>query len=303
MSIVSQVCTKMRKLLAHTADEAARECGLVQRNRKLTGSSLVQTLVFGWFANPDASYDQLAQAAGPLGIAVTRQAIEQRLTLEASETLKATLEAAAGRVIATRPQALPLLNRFNGVYLQDSTWIPLPDVFHDTRKGSGAQTNRHKSALKLQLRFEVASGEFEHFQLTEGITADSTAAKQMAPLPEGSLRLADLGYFSLETLEKLTQANVAWITPLKAGCRFFDEVSGEPLCLLKWLDAHPQNTVERHLRIGKTKQLPARLIAEKLSEKETNKRRRDIRKHAKRRTFHPQPSAFVSQAGTFISPI
>ena len=236
MSILSQVCNKMQKLLTHTADEAARECGLVQRNRKLTGSALVQTLVFGWLANPEASYDQLAQTAGTLGIAVTRQAIEQRLTLEAADTLKATLEAAAGHVIATDPQALPLLKQFNGVYLQDSTWIPLPDVFHDTCKGTGDRTNTRKAALKLQLRLEVASGEFEHFHLTEGITADSTAEKQFPPLPEGSLRLADLGYFSLETLEKLTQAKVAWITRLKAGCRLFDE-TGEPLCLLKLVDS------------------------------------------------------------------
>ena len=286
MSILSQVCTKMQKLLTHTADEAARQCGLVQSNRKLTGSGLVQTLVFGWLANPEASYDQLSETAGTLGIPVSRQAIEQRLTPEAAETLKATLQGAVRYVIATEPQALPLLKQFNGVYLQDSTWIPLPDVFHDTRKGSGDRTNTRKAALKLQLRFEVASGEFEHFQLTEGITADSTAEKQMAPLPEGSLRLADLGYFSLETLEKLTQANVAWITRLKAGCRLFDETR-EPLCLLKWLDAQTQNRVERHLHIGKTKQLPVRRVAEKLSEQETNKRRRDIRKRAKRRNIPP----------------
>lgn len=286
MSILSQVCNKMRKLLTHTADEAARECGLVQRNRKLTRSGLVQTLVFGWLANPEASYDQLAQTAGTLGIVVTRQAIEQRLTPEAAETLKATLEVATRHVVATQPQALPLLKQFKGVYLQDSTWIRLPDVFHDTCKGSGDRMNRHKAALKLQLRLEIARGEFEHFQLTEGTTADSRAEKQFPPLPEGSLRLADLGYFSLETLEKLTQAKVAWITRLKARCRLFDE-TGEPLCLLKWLQAQSENTVACHLRIGKTKQLPARLVAEKLSEAETNKRRREIRKHAKRRNIPP----------------
>ena len=286
MSILTQVCDNMQKLLTHTANEAARHCGLVQRHRKLTGSALVQTLVFGWFANPEASYDELAQTAGTLGIAVSRQAIEQRLTPEAAETLKATLESAAQQAIASEPDALPLLNGFNGVYLQDSTWIPLPDVFHDTCKGTGDRTNTHKAALKLQLRLEVASGEFEHFQLTEGITADSTAEKQFQPLPEGSLRLADLGYFSLEALAKLTQANVSWITRLKAGCRLFDE-AGDPLCLLKWLQAQPQNRLERHLRIGKTKQLPARLIAEKLSEQETNKRRRDIRRRAKRRNISP----------------
>ena len=176
-------------------------------------------------------------------------------------------------------------------------------MFHDTCRGPGDRTNTHKAALKLQLRLEVASDEFEHFQLTEGITADSTAEKQFQPLREGSLRLGDLGYFSLEALAKLTQANVSWITRLKAGCRLFDGVSGDPVCLLKWLQGQSENIVQGSLRIGKTKQLPARLVAEKLSEQETNKRRRDIRRRAKRRNISPQPIAFVSQDGTFILPI
>ena len=40
--------------------------------------------------------------------------------------------------------------------------------------------------------------------------ADATAAKAAPPLPGGSLRLADLAYFSLDALEKLTENNVYW---------------------------------------------------------------------------------------------
>ena len=58
----------MQKLLTHTADEAARECGLVQRNRKLTGSALVQTLVFGWLANPEAIMTNSPRRLAPWGL-------------------------------------------------------------------------------------------------------------------------------------------------------------------------------------------------------------------------------------------
>ncbi len=72
--------------------------------------------------------------------------------------------------------------------------------------------------MKLHLRFDVATGTFEHFQLTDGITADSTVEKQIERLPPGSLRLTDLGYFSLKTFQELSEANVFWISRLKVGC-------------------------------------------------------------------------------------
>ena len=38
--------------------------------------------------------------------------------------------------VAGRREALPLLQQFTGVYVQDSTWITLPDELHETWKGA-----------------------------------------------------------------------------------------------------------------------------------------------------------------------
>ena len=87
-------------------------------------------------------------------------------------------------------------------------------------------------------------GAFSSFNITDGMTADSTAAKAADPLPPGSLRLADLAYFSLNTLEKLTQDGIYWISRLKANSYLSDE-TGEPLDLENMLRGrrkhpHPQ---------------------------------------------------------------
>ena len=74
----------------------------------------------------------------------------------------------------------------------------------ETWKGPPKKNHRHKAALKLHLCFDVLTGRFQQFHITDGMTADSSAAKAADPLPPGSLRLADLAYFSLDTLEKLT---------------------------------------------------------------------------------------------------
>ena len=290
MSILQQVPAKMQAMLETVAHHASINTGLVKRNRKLTGSVLTQILVFGWLEHPEASYQQLTETAALLGIEVSRQALEQRLTPKTAELLKITLDAAITEVleVASPPQALDLLQQFTGVYVQDSTWVSLPDALHEMWQGHPKKSHPKKAGLKLHLRFDVLTGGFQHFQLTDGMTADSTAAKASEPLPQGSLQLADLAYFSLGAFEKLTENGVYWISRLKANSYLADE-NGERLSLEKMLkETEAESTfIRKRIRIGKKKQLPAYLIAQRLSEAEANKRRRSIRYRAKRKAQTP----------------
>ena len=298
MSILHQVQDKMQTILETVPDEAAVTTGLVKRKRKLTGSALAQILVLGWLENPEASYQHLTETAATLGIQVSRQALEQRLTPETAKMLKLTLDTAITEMleVAGRREALPLLQQFSGVYVQDSTWITLPDELHETWKGQPKKNHPQKAALKLHLCFDILTGRFHDFQLTHGMTADSTAAKAADPLPQRSLRLADLAYFSLDELEKLTENDVYWISRLKANSYLADE-NGERIDLEKTLKAEVENTyIRKTLRIGKRKQLLVYLVAERLSEAETNKRKRYIRRRAKRKAQTPS-KALLQLAG------
>ena len=298
MSILLQVPEKMQTILQTVPDEVAQQTGCVKRKRKLTGSAFAQTLVFGWLEHPEASYQQLTETAATLGIQVRRQALAQRLTPETAEMLKLTLEAAITEMleVGSQPQVLPLLEQFTGIYVQDSTWISLPNELHETWKGHPKKNHPHKAALKLHLCFDVLTGRFQHFKLTDGLTADSSAAKAADPLPQGSLRLADLAYFSLDELEKLTQDGIYWISRLKANSYLSDD-TGERLDLENMLKAAGENTyIRKAVRIGKTKQLWVSLVAERLSQAETDKRRRSIRYRAKRKAQTPS-KALLRLAG------
>ena len=287
MSILTQVCDKMQAILRTIADASASRCGFVRRIRKFSGGAFVQTLVFGWLETPDASYTELAQTACALGVHVTRQAIEKRMTPEAAETLKSVLEiAATTQVISAQSPTLPLLNQFTGVYVQDSTTLTLPDELRPVWKGGRAKNDCEKSAMKLHLCFDVLTGAFQHFQLSDGITADSKAAAAFGPLPAGSLHLADLGYFSFDAFRKMTQAGIFWITRLKVNCKLYDE-QGEPFCLYKHLKATNSDTIDQRCYVGARDRLPARLVARRCSEQVASKRRRYIRRDAKRRQTTP----------------
>ena len=74
---------------------------------------------------------------------------------------------------------------------------------------------------------------------------------------------------------------------MKANSYLSDE-TGERLDLENTLKAARENTyIRQKIRIGKTKQLQAYLIAERLSQAETDKRRRSIRYRAKRKAETP----------------
>ena len=121
MAIISQVAAGMQTVLTTVSDTVAKTTGFIKRQRKLTGSRFVQILVFGWLANSKSTYEELAQTATTVGVTLTPQAIEQRFTPEAADTLKHVLDAAVKQVIAADEQAIPLLEQFNGVFIQDSS--------------------------------------------------------------------------------------------------------------------------------------------------------------------------------------
>ena len=124
--IIPQVVQSMRSVLGSVADEAGRETGFVQRQRKLTGGTFVQTLVFGWLASPQASLEELAQMAVVRGVEITPQGLDQRFTPEAAECLKQVLAKGVQQLVAAAPVAIPILQRFQGVYVLSLIHISEP---------------------------------------------------------------------------------------------------------------------------------------------------------------------------------
>jgi hypothetical protein len=128
MNILPKTADAMQDVLTDSADIIAVQTGFVKRKRKLTGSNFTQMLVFGWLDNPDATLDELTQTGVDIGIDISPQGLEKRFNQQAANFLHRVLEEAVNTVIAADPVAIPVLQRFNGVYLQDTSTVVLPDV-------------------------------------------------------------------------------------------------------------------------------------------------------------------------------
>jgi len=290
MSIIPQIAEAMQTVLTTTADYAGRLTGFVKRKRKLTGSSFVQTLVFGWLGKPDGSIEELTQTAASLGIEISPQGLDKRFNYEASECIKQTLEAAVGTLISDNPVAIPILQRFNSVYIQDSSVVVLPDELCDIFQGCGGSSEINTQAsVKLQVRLDMNTGGLNGPYLQAGRVNDRSSILQEKPLPKGALRIADLGYFSLENLSSLNTQGVYWLSKIFSQCQVYDQ-NGQKWDLVELLSTHCDDKLDIPILLGLKERLPCRMLAVRVPQEVAKERRRKIRANAVRRGKTPSKS-------------
>ena len=282
MSTIPQVAQALSVLLNSTADAAARRANFVQRRSKLTGARFVQSLVFGWLKNPQASLEELTQTTAALGVGITPQALDQRFGPKAAATLEQVLQEAVKTVIASQPVAIPLLERFSSVVLLDSSIVALPEVLAHVWSGTGSRTGQGKAALKIQVRLDLSTGALSGPFLQDGRCHDRTSPFQKDPLPPGSLRLADLGYFSLGALGDLDRRGVFYLSRLQVQTLVFDQL-GQVLDLPRVLRARGPGPIDLAVFMGNKHRLPVRLLAAPVEPSVAKERRRRLKLDARKR--------------------
>lgn len=282
MLSIGEVAQRMEQVLGPVADRLAQETGWVRRRSKLTGVLFVRTLVLGWLRAPTASLEALSQTAASLGVAITPQGLDSRFTQAGAACLEAVLEEAVQSVLATEPVAIPLLQRFTAVTIEDSSTIELPAALAEIWKGCGtARAGYGDAALKLQVRLDIRTGQLYGPTLVDGRAADQRTAVPLELVPAGGLRLADLGYFSLETLANLHARQVYWLSRLQAQTAVFDP-AGSRLELLPWLRQQSGGPLDQMVRLGVRQQVAARLLAVPVPQAVADTRRRKLREAAAR---------------------
>jgi hypothetical protein len=271
----------MHRVLTVSPEQAGRVSGFVKRESKLTAAKFAQTTVLGFLSDPQTTLEQLAQMATAVGVPITRQAIEQRFTKEAAVLLECVLNAAVREVIASDPAAIPLLQRFSAVILQDSSIINLPDILAEVWRGCGGTNGTHAAALKIDVRLDVLNGTLCGPLLKHGRTHDRTSSSPEAPLPESALYVADLGYFKLDRLSEIGAGRAFFLTRLFLQTLVLNE-QGKELDLLRLLE-DAQGSVELPVQIGSKERLAVRLLAVPVPEEVTNRRRQRLKEEARRR--------------------
>lgn len=111
---------------------------------------------------------------------------------------------------------------FQRIRILDSTTFQLPDVFAPAYQGSGGSS--HTAGVKIQLEYDLLSGQFMHVHSGPGKQNDRTYGStclQTVQTQTGDLCICDLGYFDLKDLHQIDENGAYYISRLKLNTRIY----------------------------------------------------------------------------------
>jgi hypothetical protein len=281
MGILAKAGDALQRLFGDIARSAARDSGVIRRQRQFTPLSLARTFVLGFLRDPKASDEKLAQMAARCGAAVTPQAVEQRHTPRLVAFLRKLFEGATRLVVGANKALAPILERFGRVTVSDSSTVALPDELRDELGGCGGGRGGGAAALKLQTEWDLRNGALEAVQVEPGRSADAATDRQQVRRGPGSLRIADLGYFALSVFAAMAAAGEYFLSRLQFGTHVLHD--GLAVDVLPWLVGQTGPFVDVAVLLGQEQRLPCRLLAWRLPREQADRRRQKLRQDMRSR--------------------
>jgi hypothetical protein len=278
--LLFQVEIAVRNVLVHAATELARPTGLVQRQGKVTGANLAQTLVLGWLSNPASTLEELAQFGKTVGLDITAQGLDNRFTQRAVQFFRELFHVALGQVVMADPVALPLLERFTAVELEDSSVVPLPDELAVLFRGCGGHNGGegNKSAFKIFARLDMLRGTLTCSDLQEGRYADAKSPLRETR-PVGTLSIRDRGFVDISGWQEEVAQGCEILSYYKTGIKLF-ELDGTPIDLVQKLKGCLSRG-EFEVLVSSQCQFPMRLLFERVPKEVADERKRSLKREAK----------------------
>jgi len=281
IDIIVSVREALQGTFLKSAEEANELTAAVKRRRNFTPSTLAQAFILALLQNPKARHDDIASVAAASGVDVSPQAIEQRYSSSLAAFFKVLFGKMAQQIVASEVTLAPLLSRFTEVILIDSSVIVLPDSEQSEFRGCGGSYQVNQSAIKLQTEFSLLNGSLRCVQLEQGRATDGATDRQQVVQSKGSLRIADLGYYSIPVFERIDSAGAYYLSRFPHTTMVY--VGGIKHNLVQWLNATGDGTIDQVIELGAADRLKCRLVAWRVPEEIANTRRRKIRATAKRK--------------------
>jgi hypothetical protein len=291
---IAELAEILQKLLTEDASVLGRETGFIQRARKFNGASFAQALVVGWQASPHASLEDLCQSAQQAGVEISPQGLQERLNNpQASLFMQAVLTKGLSYLVESAGLSGDLLARFEGVYIQDSSIVSLPDALQSLWRGCGNQKSK-KAALKIHTVFDYQRGGLT-FQVVEAYHNDNPLQKH--DLPQGSLRLADIGFFKIPFFKQFNREGVYWLSRLPARVGIWTGEKVEHLST--YLADFEGDCLDTDIELS-AQRLSCRLIAIRVPDEVAQQRRKRAQSEAQSRPHQLQEQTLTLCAWTII---
>ncbi|MFB5561378.1 IS4 family transposase [Bacillus cereus] len=204
----------------------ARDVGFVQRTSKYQAKDLVALCV--WMSQNVAktSLTQLCSCLeASTEVLISPEGLNQRFNATAVQFLQQLLaELLNQKLSSTKLISSPYTSIFKCIRILDSTAFQLPDVFSSVYPGAGGCS--HTAGVKIQLEYDLLSGQFLHIHTGSGKQHDRTYGSLCAPtVAANDLCIRDLGYFHLKDLQYIQNKKAYYISRIKSNTRIYQKNS------------------------------------------------------------------------------
>lgn len=202
----------------------ARQTGFVQRKSKLTAQDFVSLCTF---LDHDLSTQSLTSLCSQLDaarkVSMSAEGLNQRFHESGVDFLRTLFSILLRKKLASS-LSIPwnLESYFHRIRILDATVFQLPDAYADRYPGSGGSA--HTAGMKIQLEYDLKTGEFLHVDVGSGSTSDGLYGAKLAKTVEKKdLCIRDLGYFCLDDFEQIEPRGAYYISRLKINVRVYQK--------------------------------------------------------------------------------
>lgn len=220
-----------------------------------------------------------------IGDKISKQAIFYRMNDAWVATVKALVAEVIGQ-LAGKQIKHELFSGFKDVWIQDSTYIHLPQALIKKFKGS-VVNGKQNSVAKLNVIVHALSGLCPLMEWGSYSVPEQTLASAIMGIAKaGDLVIRDLGYLVLRGFRKMNEEGIFFLSRWKYKVLLFNIQTGEEMDLLKQLKG--KSYLDIQVLCGREERVKLRVVAIKLPPAQAEERRRKAKKDGKKKTNHNQ---------------
>lgn len=198
-------------------------------------------------------------------IDISKQGLDLRMNHHAVEFIRSLLQKHLFNQVANTLD-MALMSQFNRVRIKDSTKFDIHKQLKNELPGFGGSAS--EASACIQFEFDLKSGSIIDLDLIPGNSSDSKdALKKSNDIQKNDLIIRDLGYFALDVLTDIQQAEAYYISKLNYKTTVYENKKDQ----MKELDfgklyrdmkLNRITRMEKQVLIGKDDKIPVRLIIE-----------------------------------------
>jgi hypothetical protein len=198
----------------HEINQIAYKTKFVQRKSKLDAWQMLKLCSF---ENSNVAKDTLIELSTKISKnnrkTLSRQGLDQRFNKKCVQFLKSIFQELLTNQISNQIGIESDLS-FNRVRILDSTSFQVANEYAESYPGSGGSANT--AGVKIQLEYELKSGEVINIKSGPGSGSDNTFANEINDtIEQNDLIIRDLGYFSIDSFKNIEKKEAFYISRLK----------------------------------------------------------------------------------------